>query len=844
MRNSYRSILFIFYILSSVLYIPLSAQNESSKNIVVKGIVTEENEDILPFVNIYIKGTTKGTTSNIEGRFTLNIRNDRENELVFQYVGYKKYIVKIPAGNNPSPLNVILSPEQILLKEAVITANREDPAYPIIRNAIAMRKHFLREVQSYSTKMYMKSNVTLDEIPEKFFLISKKEMPDSSDLGLLYLSESVSIYNFQKPNSQKEEMIASKVAGTKAGYSFNRADIVLLNFYNNLIFIGFSERGFISPIAYNALFYYRYRLIDSFQENELLIHKIQVIPKRKSDNVFLGYIYIVDRKWNIHSINLKITRDSQVELIDSIRIRQIYIPAHDSIWTPLSLHFIGYFKVFGFRASTNFIAFFTEYDVNREFPKGFFSNEVFKVTEESTKRDSVYWESKRQTVLTEEEMTNYKEGDSLLILHESKEYQDSVNKENNVFKPLQLFMDGYSYNNWFKKYSYGINSIVDGLASFNTVEGLSINIKPWYRKTFENKQRLNVSSSLKYSFTSQDFNYYMAARYRFDNFKYQYISLSGGKYVVQYCRPDPISDFFNSIYTLLLKENYAKYYSKKYVKATYGREIINGLNFSFTTEYSQREALVNNTDYSLIKYPDKEFLSNNPLDISDDTPAFETNNALIFNFGFVIKFKQKYAIYPKRKVVYGSKYPIIRLKYRKAAMVFGCDVKFDQWEVEVSDNISFKQLGTSSISVSTGGFFNKKNMYFLDFKHFNGNQTIFMSQRNSSISIGSGGSEFNSSGNNNFQTLDYYNHSTNNTYFQTHYEHHFNGWIINKFPLIRKTKMQVVGGVNFLYTSDKKEYTELFAGIEHILKVLRIDFVTKYSKYSGIKPQVRIGMGF
>ncbi len=847
MIKNIRIIIIIFAVLFCIQIFPVVGQDQQSLSeikTIIKGIVTDENNNALPFVNIYIKGTTIGTTSNIDGKFNIQIRGDRDTELVFQYVGYKKEVIKIPAGTNPSPLEVKIIPERIMLKEAVITADREDPAYAIIRNAIEMRKYYLTQVESYSTKMYMKSNVTLDEIPEKFFLIPKDEMPDSSDLGLIYLSESVSIYNFQQPHNQKEEMIASKVPGTKGGYSFNRADIVLLNFYRNLVQIGFSEREFISPIANNALFYYKYHLVDSFMENENLVHKIEVIPKRKSDNVFWGYIYIVDQKWNIHSLNLKITKDSQVEMVDSIRVRQLYIPANDSVWMPLSLHFIGYFKLFGFRASTNFIAFFTEYEIYKKFPDRFFNNEVFKVTEESTKRDSAYWESKRQIILTKEEEENYKKGDSLLILHESKEYQDSVNKVRNKFKPLGLIWDGYSYHNWFKKYSFGVNSIIDGLASFNTVEGLSINIKPWYNKTFENKQRLYFSSSLKYSFTSRHFNSYLGVQYNFDNFHYQHVRLSGGKYVFQYCRPDPISDFINSLYTLLLRENYAKYFSKVYLKALYGREIINGLNFSVSTEYSHREALVNNTDYSLIKYPDKDFTSNNPVNKADDSYAFKTNNALIIDLNFIVKFRQRYAMYPEGKVIFGSRYPVLRFRYRKGMNVSGSMMNFDQLEAEVFDNLNFKQLGTSSISVSAGKFFNKKNMYFLDYKHFNGNQTIFLPQANSSISVGAGGSEFSSGGHNTFETLEYYLHSTDNTYFQTHYEHHFNGWIINKFPLIRKTRIQVLGGVNFLYTSEMKEYTEIYAGLEHIVKVLRVDFVTKYSKSSGIKPEVRIGIGF
>lgn len=841
--NMINKIILVLSLLFGLTVVSVYSQVRDEK-FIINGTVTDEKEEPLPFVNIYLKGTTHGTTSNVEGNFSLSTNNSNEVELVFQYVGYKKVNVRISPGSGFAPINIQLFPEQIMLKEAIISADREDPAYQIIRNAIAMRKYYLRQVDSYSTKMYMKSNITLDEIPDKFFLIPKKEMPDSSDLGLLYLSESVSIYNFQKPDKRREEMIASKVAGQEAGYSFNRAEIVLLNFYKNLVNIGFSERGFISPIANNAMFYYKYRLIDSFQENENIIHKIEVMPKRKSDNIFMGYIYIVDKRWNIHSLNLKITKHSQVEFIDSVRVRQLYIPANDSVWMPLSLHFVGYFKLFGFRASTNFIAFFTEYEINKEFPEGFFNKEIFSVKEESTKRDSAFWVDKRQTVLTDKEINNYKEGDSLLILRESKEYQDSVNRENNKFRPLNLLWNGYSYNNWFKKYSWGVNSIIDGLASFNTVEGLSINVKPWYTKTFEDEHILSLTSSFKYSFTSRRVNSYISAYYRFNNFNYQYLSLSGGKYVFQYCRPDPISDFINSIYTLFVKENYAKYFGQSYARASFGREIFNGLDFNVSAEYARREALLNSTHYSLIKYPDKEFTSNNPQYPDDDSQAFETNDAMIFALGFIIKFGQRYAMYPKRKIRYESKYPIIRLKYRKGFNIGGSDMSFDHFELGIFDNLNLRQLGVSSVSISGGVFFNKRNVCFLDYKHFSGNRTIFLSMPGSSISIGASGTEFGNSGYNNFEAMEYYSHSTDNLYFQAHYEHHFNGWIINKIPLIRKTKIQVVGGVNFLYTEDIKEYFEITAGLEHIFKILRIDLVSGYSGSSVINPQVRIGAGF
>ena len=93
-----------------------------------------------------------------------------------------------------------------------------------------------------------------------------------------------------------------------------------------------------------------------------------------------------------------------------------------------------------------------------------------------------------------------------------------------------------------------------------------------------------------------------------------------------------------------------------------------------------------------------------------------------------------------------------------------------------------------------------------------------------------------------FNSLEYYDYSTNKAFLEVHYEHHFNGGLSNKLPLLRKIKFQTLFGANFLYTEDKKDFTELFIGFENIFNIFRIDFVGRYRKEDKFSPQVRIGM--
>jgi len=53
----------------------------------IRGTVIDENQSPLPYVSIYVEGTTTGTTTNINGEYELKLPNGRY-ELVYQYVGY------------------------------------------------------------------------------------------------------------------------------------------------------------------------------------------------------------------------------------------------------------------------------------------------------------------------------------------------------------------------------------------------------------------------------------------------------------------------------------------------------------------------------------------------------------------------------------------------------------------------------------------------------------------------------------------------------------------------------------------------------------------------------------
>ena len=120
-------------------------------------------------------------------------------------------------------------------------------------------------------------------------------------------------------------------------------------------------------------------------------------------------------------------------------------------------------------------------------------------------------------------------------------------------------------------------------------------------------------------------------------------------------------------------------------------------------------------------------------------------------------------------------------------------------------------------------------MEFIDYEHFEGNQTIILKQSWGKQSWVP------------FNTLNYFDYSTNDYYISGRIEHHFNGWIFNKLPLIRKIKFQILAGTSVLYSGDNGLFSEFFIGAENIFNALRFDLVTNYQN-GKINPLIRIGV--
>ena len=95
---------------------------QSQTGFVIGTINDGEFNDILPFANVIVKGSSTGTTSDFDGKYTLEVEEGTYT-LVFSYLGYqtKEITGVVITANSEVVVDVTLSPAANQLEEVVIT---------------------------------------------------------------------------------------------------------------------------------------------------------------------------------------------------------------------------------------------------------------------------------------------------------------------------------------------------------------------------------------------------------------------------------------------------------------------------------------------------------------------------------------------------------------------------------------------------------------------------------------------------------------------------------------------------------------------------------------------------
>ena len=312
-----------------------------SQQTIVRGKVTDlETGRPIPFVSVAIKNVRTGALTDTLGVFQLSTK-EKIDSIRFSMVGYVSKTVGVKSGTK-SEISVSLKSEVINLSEIRILAD-DGPVRRILKKMVAAKKrNNPAKYDRDSYRKYTKWEYHLNNVGKKMmdswaFRNDQsvfKTNSDSTKYLPVYFSELIVYNEFQRnPLKQKSTVLADKTSGVGlleefevSGYT-SALDIEV-NFYDN--FIKLFSQNFVSPLADNGWFYYKYFLADSTIVNGRKFYRIEFQPRRSGDKAFKGYMTTETRDYSLVELDGTLSSTSYLNFLKSMRLKSDYQFVNDS----------------------------------------------------------------------------------------------------------------------------------------------------------------------------------------------------------------------------------------------------------------------------------------------------------------------------------------------------------------------------------------------------------------------------------------------------------------------------------------------------------------------------------
>ncbi|HLN54679.1 MAG TPA: DUF5686 and carboxypeptidase regulatory-like domain-containing protein [Bacteroidales bacterium] len=330
----------IFTILLSLLFLIPQVKAQT-----LKGNIKNQSGEPVQYATVYIKELRQGTTANTKGDYEIRL-SEGNYTVTFQSMGFEpvELDVSLQKGQVLSK-DVVLPLQYYQIPEVRISASGEDPAYIIMRKVIGMAPYYLNNVKYYKAEVYLKGNLLINKIPkiiQKQMTVQQGKNGEQIKLkkGDTFFMESFNEIEFTAPDKYYQKVISLNSTFPSEGNEISPMEFIQASFYEPEI----ADMA-ISPLSPSAFSHYTFRYTGMSTQGEYTINKIQVIPKRKSQQLFEGTIFIIEDLWCLYSVDLV-----NENLAGKIRVQQLYVPVQDDIWMPVSHKFDINISIVGFKA--------------------------------------------------------------------------------------------------------------------------------------------------------------------------------------------------------------------------------------------------------------------------------------------------------------------------------------------------------------------------------------------------------------------------------------------------------------------------------------------------------------
>jgi hypothetical protein len=862
-----------------ILFSVLSGQAQN-----IKGLITDDKKQPIPFATIFIEKLQTGTNSNIKGEYEISVKPG-SYKLIYRSLGYKQVVREVVVGNTASTVNIELPTEVYQIKELVVKKGDEDPAYPIMRKVIAWAPYHLNQVKHYKSDVYLKGTMVIDKIPgilKDKVSVGSDGKTDKIKTGDVYLGESVNEIVFDAPQKYEQRVKSAQTSLPNIGNeSVTPIDFIKSSLYQPDLM------DCISPCSPEAFRYYKFVYEGYFEEGGFVINKIRVDPKRKSQQLFSGHLYIVEQYWSIQSADL-----FNEQFWGTLKVSQLCVPMQNSAWLPVSYNFHFTFSMFGFKAQYRYASSvkYNDIEIDKKLTGPVITNKAIvagslpkrdslsidtelqdllakdklsfrdmrklmkasrreqakinpdtvksleikplqklTVDSDARKRDSSYWVQNRAIPLTAEELKSYHKKDSIVQKAASDTAKTAEKKrKQGIFGKV---LSGFTVPSKKSSFSVRYDGLIDlGGISFNTVDGWA------YKQSFhvnwkvDSIHNLWISPELKYAFNRKELMGYFSSGYNYAPGRNGVINLNGGVKSMDFNQSKGINSFENTVASLFFRRNYMKLFEGKYVNLNNQIDLANGLRLNTSVNFTEMRKLENHSNYSFFYRDQRDYTSNIPD--NDFFIAEQPLKSRSFTFAAGLTFTPEYhyRMEGPKKVMVWSRFPTFNLNYKTAiAGVFDSNSKYHLVTGGVNQNIKLKYDASFDYGMQLGAFFNVDRIHFSEFKHFNTQQLP--------ITL----SNFEQS----FQLLDFYRYSTSQRFIEGHVHYESQLLLLKYLPLLGFTRWSENLYFNYLSTPVLKNYTEFGYGLNNILLLANVGVFASFEngKYKSFGAKLSINFG-
>ena len=786
----------------------------------VGGKVTDEFNEPIAFANVIFKNSKEGVITDENGNFYFESK-ENYSTLVVSYVGFDKKEITLKPGLNTGLKIQLKSGTE--LKEVVIytgkTSKKNNPALDILRKIWERRrKNGLKMFKQYEYDKYEKVEFDLNTIDSAFmnskvfkgmeFIFNQIDTSNISGKTYLpiFINETLSeVYGDNEAKKTKEITKANKNSGFGSGDGVNTfiKDLYAeFDIYDN--YLKFFDKDFVSPLSRTGINVYNYVLNDSMFIDNKWCYNIVYYPRRKNELTFKGDFWVNDTTFAIKKINLEASKSANINWVKEIYIEQEYEVMNDSVFLLKRDYMMSDFSfskkeeskgVYGKRTT---LAKNHKFDVKKDdkFYKeevNFYDNAVFNKPDE-------YWEENRFEALNKNEAGIYKMLDTL----------KEVPRFKRIYNLASILGSGYiEIPKW--KMDYGP---IFSTFGFNDVEGQRI--RAGGRTYFGSNDTWRIQGYTAYGFKDNQFKYGISGRWMVNPNKRVILSAGNRRDVEQMgvsltTSNDVLGRSFAS--SALFASGVNNQLTSVNL-TTLGFEIEPVKNFTFQTNFTYRTLKSASSEFSLDYYTDltqtviKSDVKQSEINlVAEYTPNRKTVGYGVDRMDVDFNYARFFVSYSNGiKGVLNSdfNYQKLQLYYRQPALIGGFGRLFTTFE--------------------TGKIFGEVPLGLMGI--IPGNQSWFVIE-------------------NTYNLLNYYDFVADE-YASLHFEHHFNGRLFSRVPLLRKLNLREIIGIKgvygrvsdenrllnasgLTYTAPEDIYWEYHAGVGNIFKVLRVDFAWRGS---------------